>query len=446
MRAKQISGAVFLGIVGLLACVGAFGRVVGSLEEGRAAPQGVAARPAGTTITHYTLTPERETKARALAKLNLRTWAVELVYGLVLLLAILWWRAAAKYRYCAERASAKWFVQALVFAPLMALTLDVLTLPTEMYRHWIAREYGLSVEGWGAWFWDWAKGELLSVIFTIVVVWILYAVIRRSGTRWWFYFWLATLPLILLVIFIQPLVIDPMFHKFEPLGVKDPALTAELQKMVQHAGEIIPAERMFWMGAGEKTTELNAYVTGFGASKRIVVWDTTIAKMSTPQIVYVAGHEMGHYVLNHVAKGFAFGAAALFVLFYLGFRVIARVLAWRGTAWGIRGVGDLASYPAVLLVVSVLASVGEPVGNAFSRYVEHQADQYGLEVTHGLTPDSGQVAAQSFNILGDVDLAEPDPSPLRVFWFYTHPPVEERISFALHYDPWARGGMGEFVK
>jgi STE24 endopeptidase len=398
------------------------------------------------SITHYTLPPDREAKARALAKVRLQMWLVELLYGLALLLLILRWGIAANYRDWAEKLSAKRFVQVLLFAPLIALTLDVLSLPTGIYGHWIDRAYGLSVQGWGSWFWDWAKGELLSVIFTIVIVWILYAVILRSPRRWWFYFWLATLPLIFLLIFLQPLVIDPMFHKFEPLQSKDPALTAELQKMVHRAGQDIPPERMFWMGAGEKTTELNAYVTGFGASKRIVVWDTTIAKMNTPQIVFVAGHEMGHYVLNHVVKGFVFAAAGLFILFYLGYRSITWVLARWGAQWGIRSLDDLASYPALLLVISILATIGGPIGNTFSRHIEHQADQYGLEVTHGLTPDSGQVAAQSFNILGDIDLSDPSPSRLRIIVFYTHPAIPDRINFALHYNPWQSGSTPEFVQ
>jgi Zn-dependent protease with chaperone function len=237
-----------------------------------------------------------------------------------------------------------------------------------------------------------------------------------------------------------------MFHKFEPLQVKDPALTAELEKMVQRAGENIPPERMFWMAAGEKTTELNAYVTGFGASKRMVVWDTTIARMNTPQIVSVAGHEMGHYVLHHILKGTAFFYLLLFVGCYLGFRLIGWVLARWGRQWGIRDLNDWASLPALILLISVLSTFIEPVGNAYSRYVEHQADQYGLEVTHGLIPDSGQVAAQSFNILGDVDLQDPEPSRLRVFLFYDHPAIPDRVLFSLHYDPWSKGEQGEFVK
>ena len=397
-------------------------------------------------ITAYTLPPERDKKARALSKVHLRMLVVNLVYGIVALLLVLGWKLAPKYRDMAERASSKRFVQALIFAPLFGLTLDVLSLPTEIYGNWIDRVYGLSVQGWASWFWDWTKGELIGMVLGTLVIWILYAVIRKSPQRWWFYFWLATLPLILLMIFLQPLVIDPMFHKFEPLQQKDPALTAELQKMVKHAGQDISAERMFWMGAGEKTTELNAYVTGFGASKRIVVWDTTIAKMTTPQIVFVAGHEMGHYVLNHVMKGFAFAAIGLLIVFYLGYRMVGWMLAKWGTQWGIRGVADWASYPALLLLLSIIGTVVGPIGSTFSRYQEHQADQYGLEVTHGLTQDSGQVAAQAFNVLGDVDLADPDPSLLRVFLFYSHPAIPDRIKYCLSYDPWGKGEQPEFVK
>jgi len=270
--------------------------------------------------------------------------------------------------------------------------------------------------------------------------------IRKSPRRWWLYFWLVSLPIILALAFLQPLVVDPMFHKFEPLQQKNPALTAELEKMVQRAGQKIPPERMFWMGAAEKTTELDAYVTGFGGSKRIVVWDTTIAKMTTPQIVFVAGHEMGHYVLHHIVKGLCFFAALLFITFYLGYRLMGWVLGRWGQRWGIRGLDDWASLPAMLLLVSLISVLVGPIGNTFSRYQEHQADQYGLEVTHGLTPDSGQVAAQAFNILGDVDLSDPEPNAVRVILLYDHPAIPDRIRFCLSYDPWSHREQPEFVK
>ena len=290
-----------------------------------------------------------------------------------------------------------------------------------------------------------SKAELISLVIGIILIWLLYVVIRRSRRRAWFYFWLIAVPIGVFIFFLEPWVIDPMFHKFEPLQKKNPALTASLEQMVQRAGEDIPPERMFWMGAGEKTTGLNAYVTGIGASKRMVVWDTTIAKMNNPQIVFVAGHETGHYALQHIPKGLVLFAMLALFFFYLVHRLIGWVLTRWGAGWSVRGLDDWASLPALIFLLSVLLFVANPVGNAFSRYLEHQADQYGLEVTHGLTPDSAQIAAQAFQVLGEVDLADPDPDPANVFLFYDHPPISDRVRFCLSYHPWVNGGKGEFV-
>jgi STE24 endopeptidase len=422
----------------------------GSTEQQPPAASSTAPAPAAQTeqpkVTAYTLPPDLYKKAHDRGRIHFRLNLIGFVYGLVVLWVILHWKLAPKYRDWAERFSSKRFLQAVVFAPLLLLTIDVLSLPTEIYGNWIERKYGISVQSWGSWVWDWTKGELISYVIGIILIWLLYVVIRRSAKRWWFYFWLVSLPIGIFLIFLQPLVIDPLFHKFEPLQQKDPALTASLEKLVHRAGVDIPPERMFWMNAGEKTTALNAYVAGIGASKRIVVWDNTIAKMTTPQIVFVVGHEMGHYVLRHIPKLLVFLAVVLLVLFYLGYRCIGWVLAKWKTGWGIRGLDDWASLPALLLLLSIFSFLGNPIGSAVSRHYEHQADQYGLEVTHGLTPDSGQVAAQAFQVLGVVDLADPDPNPVNVFLYYSHPPIAERIHFALTYDPWANGGHGEFVK
>jgi Zn-dependent protease with chaperone function len=397
-------------------------------------------------VTAYTLPPDLYKKARDRSRIRFRFDLISFVYGLLALWLILSWKLAPKYRDWAEKVSSKRFLQSVVYSPLLLLTMAILTLPADIYDNWTERKFGISVQSWGSWAGDWAKAQLISVILGIILIWILYLVIRHSPRRWWFYFWLVALPIGVLLVFLQPLIIDPMFHKFEPLQQKDPQLTTSLEQMVQRAGEDIPPERMFWMGAGEKTTALNAYVTGIGASKRVVVWDNTIAKMNTQQIVFVAGHEMGHYVLRHIPKLIAFSAVILLILFYLGFRTIGWVLAKWGSGWGIRGLDDWASLPVLLLLLSVFSFIANPITSSFSRHYEHQADQYGLEVTHGLTPDSGQVAAQAFQILGEVDLADPEPNPVEVFLFYSHPAIPERIQFALSYDPWSKGETGEFVK
>ena len=396
-------------------------------------------------ITAYRLPPDLYKKTERLSRIRLAFILIGTIYGLFVLWLILSLKVAPKYRDWAKRASSNLFVQVLVFSPLLILTIDVLGLPQEIYAHVVTRNYGLSVQGWGSWAWDQAKGEFLSVILGIILIAILYAVIRKSPQRWWFYFWLASLPIVVCLTFLEPLVINPLFNKFEPLAQKDPALTAALEQMVQRAGENIPPDRMYLMDEAVKGTDLNAYVTGIGASKRIVVYDTTVAKMTTPEIVAVAGHETGHYVLNHIPKGLLASAVGLFIAFYLGFRCLGWMLGWRGAAWGIRGVQDLASLPVLLLLLSIISFVGSPVSNAVSRYFEHQADQYAIEVTHGLTPDAGQVAAQAFQVLGETDLEYPDPSRLNVLLTYDHPPGRDRIHFFLTYDPWSSGGTGEFV-
>jgi STE24 endopeptidase len=407
--------------------------------------QPTAAAP-GKIITAYTLPPDLYKKAHDRNRIRFHLNLIGFAYGLVVLWLILRWKLAARYRDWAEGSSSRRFVQGLVFSPLLLLTIAVLTLPLDVYGEVIEKRYGISVQGWGSWCWDWIKAELIALVLGTLMIWLLYVVIRRSPRHAWFYFWLIAMPIGVFVFFLGPWVIDPMFHKFEPLQQKNPALTASLEQMVQRAGENIPPERMFWMGAGEKTTGLNAYVTGIGASKRMVVWDTTIAKMNNAQIVFVAGHETGHYVLQHIPKGLVFFAVLVLFFFYLVHRTIGWVLARWGAGWGVRGIDDWAALPVLFLLLSVLFFAANPVGSAFSRYIEHQADQYGLEVTHGLTPDSGQVAAQAFQVLGEVDLADPDPNPVNVFLFYDHPPISDRVRFCLTYNPWANGGGGEFVK
>src|SRR5262249_45341888 len=153
----------------------------------------------------------------------------------------------------------------------------------------------------------------------------------------------------------------------------DPELVEQIQGVVHRAGMEIPPSRIFQMKASEKTTELNAYVTGFGSSKRVVVWDTTTRHMTTSQTLFVFGHEMGHYVLHHLMKGFSITVALLFVFFYLSYRIASWLMQRMGEAWGVRQLSDFASAPMLLLIFYVLSFVSEPIGNAISRHFEHEA-------------------------------------------------------------------------
>ena len=211
-------------------------------------------------VTRYTLPPDLYKKAHNLGRIYFRLRLIGFVYGLIVLWLILHWKLGPRYRDWAEKSSSKRVLQTLVFSPLLLLTTAALTLPLQVYSEMVEKRFGLSVQGWGSLSWDWIKAELILVVIGTFLIWLLYGMIRRSPRRWWAYFWLISLPIGVVLFFIRPWVIDPMFHKFEPLQQKAPALTVGLERMVQRAGEDIPPQRMFWMGAGEKTTALNAYV------------------------------------------------------------------------------------------------------------------------------------------------------------------------------------------
>jgi STE24 endopeptidase len=203
---------------------------------------------------------------------------------------------------------------------------------------------------------------------------------------------------------------------------------------------------MFEMKASEKLNSLNAYVTGIGASKRVVVWDTTMQKMTTPEILFVFGHEMGHYVLGHVWIGILFAMAVILVFLFLGYHAMHWALGRWGARWRIGGIDDWASLPVLLLALGIFGFVSEPLANSFSRVLEHHADIYGLEVIHGIVPDSSNVAADAFQILGEVALDDPHPSKFIELWLYDHPSISQRVRFASQYDPWGTGQPRKYVQ
>jgi STE24 endopeptidase len=396
-------------------------------------------------VKTFTLPPDKLEKAIEYSAARDRLYFLSVAYSIVLLVSVLDWRLAPRFRDWAEAASGRRILQAYIFAPLLLVAIDALSLPISLYRHHLALRYDQSIQGWGSWLWDWTKGELIQFLLAGVMVWILYGVIGRSPRRWWFYFWLAAVPIVVFLMFIAPVVIDPLFFKFEPLAARQPALVAEIEKVVARGGLEIPRERMYEMKASEKLKSLDAYVAGIGASRRVVVWDTTIQKMTTGQILFAFGHEMGHYVLRHVWIGIAATCLAMLVFLFLGYYAMHWALARWGERWSIRNIGDWASLPVLLLAVTVFGFFADPVTNSVSRLLEHNADIYGLEVIHGLVPNSSEAAADAFQILGEVTLSNPNPSAFIEFWLYDHPSVGSRVRFASEYDPWGTGQAPKYI-
>jgi len=393
----------------------------------------------------YSLPPDKLQRAVEYAHSAYTLHFASELWAILILAAIVAFGLSAKFRNWAEAASPRRFIQAMVFIPLLLVTNDLLYLPANVYGQHLELKFDQSIQSWPSWFWDWTKTEFIALVCAVPLAWLLFAVIRRSPRRWWLYFWLATLPIIVTVMYLEPMVIEPMFYRFEPLQSTQPALVHQLETLVARGGLAIPPDRMFEMKASEKLNSLNAYVSGFGGSKRVVVWDTTLQKLTTPEILFVFGHEMGHYVLNHIRNSLLWLALLLLVLLFLGSHLVRWIIARRGSQWQIRDTADWAALPLMLLIVAILSPLSEPAVNGYSRWQEHQADVYGLEITHGIVPDSAAVAAHSFQVMGEIGLDEPNPNHFIEFWLFSHPSTADRLTFAETYNPWLTG-RARYVK
>jgi STE24 endopeptidase len=380
----------------------------------------------------YSLPPDKLQRAIEYSHAGYRLHFASEIYSILILAAIIITGIAAKFRDWAETASKRRFVQALVFIPLLLITNDLLYLPANIYGQHLELKFDQSIQGWPSWLWDWTKTELITLACAVPLAFLLYAVIRRSRRRWWLYFWLATLPIIVAAMYLEPMIIEPMFYRFQPLAEQHPELVYQLEGLVARAGLSIPPSRMFEMKASEKLNSLNAYVSGFGGSKRVVVWDTTLQKLTTPETLFVFGHEMGHYVLGHIRNSMIWLALLLLVLLFAGSHIVRWLIARWGLRWRVRDVDDWASLPILLVVFAVFSFLTEPLVNGYSRWQEHQADLYGLEITHGTVPTAA--AAHSFQVMGQIGLDEPNPNPFIVFWLYSHPSTSSRFDLAQRYD------------
>ncbi|HKT10684.1 MAG TPA: M48 family metallopeptidase [Terriglobia bacterium] len=394
----------------------------------------------------YQLSPKKKAEARAYSHTQYTLYFAGV--ALVLLIYFVLWRGkvAVAFRNWARRASPRNFVQCLVFVPLFFLAVRLLLFPFDYYADFVVEHrFGLMTQSFASWMADWGKSLVLFIVVGTLLVWIFYWVVRRSPRRWWLYFWAVTVPITLFIMFVEPFVVEPLFYRFTPLDATRPALVTRIEEMLHHAGLQIPRSRILVMDASSKTNTLNAYVSGLGASKRVVVWDTTLKKMTDDETLVVLGHETGHYVLHHIVKEFVLIELVALVFIALGFIAVKKLIRRYGDRTGIEEEGDLASLPVMLLVLTVLTFFSSPLVSGVSRHYEHQADQFALEVTYRVLPDPNTAEAQAFQILGEQDLSDPDPNPFIVFWLYSHPPLDQRIQFALKYKPWAEGKPLQFV-
>ncbi|HET7841342.1 MAG TPA: M48 family metallopeptidase [Terriglobia bacterium] len=415
-------------------------------ESGAAPQNALASTSREPKAEDYFLSPE--TRRKAIEYSHTRYALYFLGVALSLAIYVLAWRLklGVSFRNWARRLSRRHFVQTLAFVPLFLAAVSLAQFPLDYYSGFVVEHrFNLATQTFASWLADWGKGFAISALFLVFLTWVLYLIIRHSPRRWWFYFWLFTIPVTLGVILLQPVIVDPLFFKFTPLENTRPELATRIEAMLSKSGLDIPRQRIFEMNASSKTKTVNAYVTGLSRSKRLVIWDNTIEKLTPDETLLVVGHETGHYALGHIPKMFVLIELVSLIFIYLGFVAVEKSVARWGAPTGLEGVGDLASLPVLFLALTVVSFLASPAIGAISRHYEHQADQYGLELAYGTVPDPNAADARSFRVLGQEDLADPDPSPFIKFWLYTHPPLEDRIRFALSYKPWAEGKPLELV-
>jgi STE24 endopeptidase len=410
----------------------------------------VEAEPAGQTAgTHsadaYRLPPAKLAQAIALSRARLFLHFGEEFWQFALLLLLLACGAIRRLsEWTTARTQRRWPQGAIYAAALTILIFLAADMPAAAVGHALSLHYGISVEDWRSWLLDEIKLLGLTLLLEIPLLMLVLWLTHWSPRRYWLWFASAAVPIMLLGTFLLPPLIEPLFNDYEPLAKSHPALVQQLERVVARTGTSIPQERMFLMKASEKSNGLNAYVSGLGASKRIVVWDTTADRMPADEILFTFAHETGHYVLNHIAKGLTLAAIGMFALFWLVAKFAESLVRRFGRLWRVSAIASLPGLAVLLLALSVLQIVTEPIDSTISRHFEHEADVYGQEAIHGLVPDPQRTAVASFNRLGEAYLDDPNPNPFLEFWSYDHPSTQHRATFAAHYDPWKPGQAPQF--
>ena len=385
-------------------------------------PAWAASRPGNLPpeiAAHFT----PEDVARGDAYMSGRYWlfAAGTCLRLALLALLVFSPASAAIRSLAVRLTpAHPAVAVAIYIALLTVAFEIVTLPLGFYAGFVREHaFGLSTQTAGGWFLDRLKGAAISLALVVPLGSLLVLLWRRYPGRWvlpaWFLGGLAAIVLVTLA----PVVIDPLFHTIRPLP--DPALKGRVLALADRAG--IAVEQIYEADASRRTKKGNAYFTGLGATKRIVIYDTLVARSDPDAVELVLAHEMGHWKHAHIWKGIGLTLLGMAVLLWCG----GQVLAWAAErrAFHLTGPADVAGLPLFLLALFVLNLVGLPIQNAVSRHFERQADWTSLELT-------GNPAAF---IRAEVDLARSNladltpPRPL-VWLLYTHPPVAERIRMA----------------
>ncbi len=375
--------------------------------------------------------PEPTAKALQYYRSGNLIWVLTTIWGLLIPLLFLFSGLSARIRDVAQRLGRRWFFVIAIYSIIFTLLTFLIDLPLSYYTEFVRpHAYDLSNQTISKWFTDTLKGLAIGLIMTPLIMWIPFLLLKKSPRRWWLYTGLAAIPLTVLLLLVSPIWIDPMFNKFGPM--KNQALEQKILSLADRAG--IEGGRVFEVAKSEDTKTVNAYVSGFASTKRIVLWDTIIAKLDEDELLFVMGHEMGHFVLKHVAQIILVSSAVIIAGLFFVHRFGGLLIARFRNRFRFDELSDIAALPLILFLFGLASILFTPALLAMSRHNEHEADRFGLEITRKNRP-----AAEAFVKLQQENLAVPRPGLLFKLWRSSHPPIGERVDFINGYKPWAEG-------
>ncbi|KAB7705048.1 M48 family metalloprotease [Bacillus aerolatus] len=336
-----------------------------------------------------------------------------LVYFLILVLGV-----STQFEKWSKQTVRFSFLQTAIYLFYLSILTFLLAFPLQYIGFHFSKAYHISAQTFS----QWMKNELIdfwiSYAIMSVLIFTLYGLMKRFKKKWWLAAWALFVPFTVFMMYLQPVIIDPLYNDFYPL--KNKQLETKILDLADKAA--IPADHVYEVDMSKETNALNAYVTGIGSNARIVLWDTTLNKLNDQEILFVMAHEMAHYVKKHIYVGIGSYLVLAFFGFWLAAKWMEKLISKYGEKVQINELSQLRTLPLFLLVVSMLAFAASPFSNAVSRFEEKQADEYAIEMT-----ENKEAAVSAFQKLAKEGLSEVSPPWLVKIFRYSHPAMAERI-------------------
>jgi Zn-dependent protease with chaperone function len=397
-------------------------------REGTAPRQGAVAVPGPVADELRPVeVPAPSAKALRYYHSGMWLWAFDVCWGLMVPALFAFSGFSASLRNLASRLGRFWFLTVGLYAIIYLALVFLIDLPLSYYAGFVRQHvYGLSNQSFSKWITDSLKRVSVEMQVGFLFAWVPYLLLARAPKRWWLYTALLSLPFLFATVLLKPVWIDPLFNDFGPM--KNKQLEQSILDLASRAG--IEGSRVFEVNKSVDTKALNAYVTGVLGTKRIVLWDTLVARLQEKELLAVMGHEMGHYVLGHVVRSILLSTfltlAGLFLVDRWGRWIVARY----SRRLRFTSLADVASVPLLLFLLQLASLLLTPAAMAYSRFQESEADRFALDLTH-----ANHSAALAFVKLQEENLSNPRPGVIYKIFRASHPSIGDRIDFCNQYRP-----------